>query len=324
MMSGVIYQKLLAVFLLCGLPSASVIAEFHDTKKILFINSYHAGYEWSDGIEKGLETGLKGKQVELEKFYMDTKRNREPEAIKTAAEMARQKIETLKPDIVITADDNAAKHVIAPHYKDSVIPFVFTGVNWDASVYGFPYANVTGMEEVSLIKSLMDNLSRYSRGNRKGLISIDAISGKRNVDNFEKELGYSFDKVYYVKTFDEWKQRYQDLQTQVDVLILENPKGITGWDNDKGKEFIEANTRIPTGTTHVWLAPYAAVTIAKIPEEQGMWAAETAMAILAGKTPSEIPIVKNQQGRLYLNLKLGNAIEVVFDYSMIKNAEIIK
>lgn len=88
-------------------------------KRFLFINSYHAGYEWSDGIEKGLEAGLKGKKIELEKFYMDTKRNREPEAINSAADMARQKIAAFKPDIVITADDNAAKHVIAPHYKDA-------------------------------------------------------------------------------------------------------------------------------------------------------------------------------------------------------------
>ena len=323
-MSGVIFQKMLAGMLLFGLVTTSALAESHDNKKILFINSYHAGYEWSDGIEKGLETGLKGKKIALEKFYMDTKRNRESEAIKNAAEMARQKIEAFKPDIVITADDNAAKHVIAPHYKDSALPFVFTGVNWDASVYGFPYANVTGMEEVSLIRSLMDNLSKYAKGNRKGLISIDAISGKRNVDHFEKELGYSFDKVYYVKSFAEWKQRFLDLQSEVDILILENPKGISGWDNQKGKEFIEANTRIPTGTTHVWLAPYAVLTIAKIPEEQGMWAAETSLAILAGKSPSEIPIVKNQQGKLYLNLKLATPIDIVFDYSMIKNAEIIK
>jgi len=323
MMSGVIFQKILAGLFFFCLFTTSALAEPQD-KKILFINSYHAGYEWSDGIEKGLETGLKGKNIALEKFYMDTKRNREAEAIKNAAEMARQKIEAFRPDIVITADDNAAKHVIAPHYKDSALPFVFTGVNWDASVYGFPYANVTGMEEVSLIRSLMDNLAKYAKGNRTGLISIDAISGKRNVDHFEKELGYSFDKVYYVKSFDEWKQRFEALQAEVDIVILENPKGITGWDNQKGKSFIEANTRIPTGTTHVWLAPYAVLTIAKIPEEQGMWAAETALAILAGKSPSEIPIVKNQQGKLYLNLKLATPIDIVFDYSMIKNAEIIK
>lgn len=323
-MGDVIFQKLVAGMLLFALFSTSAIAEYSDNNRILFINSYHAGYEWSDGIEKGLETGLQGKKVELEKFYMDSKRKREPEAIKTAAEMARQKIEAFKPDIVITADDNAAKHVIAPHYKDSAIPFVFTGVNWDASVYGFPFANVTGMEEVSLIRSLMDNLSKYAKGNRKGLISIDAISGQRNVDNFEKELGYSFDKVYYVKSFDEWKQRFLDLQSEVDLLILENPKGITGWDNQSGKEFIEANTRIPTGTTHIWLAPYAVLTIAKIPEEQGAWAAETALAILGGKPPREIPVVKNKQGKLYLNLKLATPIDIVFDYSMIKNAEIIK
>ncbi len=298
-----------------------VIAE---TPKILFINSYHQGYEWSDGVERGMEQALGQGAMDLKKFYMDTKRKRKPEQIKAAALEAKQLIDEWQPDVVITADDNAAKFIIQPFYKDSDIPFVFCGVNWDASIYGFPYSNVTGMEEVSLIKSLQNQLRDYAQGNKIGLISIDAFSGKRNANHFEKNLGRNFDQMVFVKTYDEWKQKIVELQKSVDMVILENPKGIDGWENKKGLEFLQQNTLVPIGTTHVWLAPYALITIAKIPEEQGRWAGLAAQKILAGKSASSIPIEKNKQGNLYINFALSEKLGVVFKPELIETATIIR
>ena len=60
--------------------------------------------------------------------------------------------------------------------------------------------DVTGMEEVSLIKSLHAQLRDYAKGDSIGLISIDAISGKRNANHFEKNLGRKFDQMVFVKT----------------------------------------------------------------------------------------------------------------------------
>lgn len=293
-------------------------------KKILFINSYHAGYEWSDGVEQGLEQVLNGKPVILEKFYMDSKRQRSKQQITAAALKARDKILSMQPDIVITCDDNAAKYVIQPFFKDSDIPFIFSGVNWDASVYGFPYKNVTGIEEVSLIQSLQEVLKDYARGNKIGLISIDAISGRINARHFEKLLGQPFDRVEFVKTYEEWQAGFIQLQDAVDMIILENPKGIDHWENEKGLEFIQQHSSVPVGTTHVWLAPYALITIAKIPQEQGQWAASAALEILSGKSPEDIPIAKNKQGRLYINLKLGQKLGIIFKPELIETAKIIR
>lgn len=293
-------------------------------QKVLFINSYHAGYPWSDGIEKGLEETLSIAPVELKKFYMDTKQQRDPQHIKSIAKEAKLLIDEYKPDVVITADDNAAKHVIKPFFSDSKLPFVFCGVNWDASVYGFPFENVTGMEEVSLIKSIRDRLREYAKGNKIGLISINAISGRRNVEHFERNLGAPFDKIAYVDTFEQWKTEFSSLQASVDMLIFENPKGISGWDHEKGLEYVEQNTKIPVGTTHVWLAPYALITIAKIPEEQGIWAAQAALKILKGKKPSEIPIVKNKRGNLFVNIKIAQKMGVVFKPDLIETAKILR
>ena len=42
--------------------------------KILFVDSYHEGYPWSDGITNGIQSVLKGTNVEFKIFRMDTKR----------------------------------------------------------------------------------------------------------------------------------------------------------------------------------------------------------------------------------------------------------
>lgn len=304
--------------------SLSSQADTFNNKKILFINSYHEGYEWSDGITDGIRQTLRNTGITLKIAYMDTKRQRDKDKIKAIALKMQQIITEFKPDVVIASDDNAAKYVIKPFYKDADLPFVFCGVNWDASPYGFPYSNVTGMEEVSLIKSVVNNLKAYTQGERVGLLSIDAISGKRNVEHFEQQLGKKFDKAYYVKTFAEWQQKYQQLQTEVDMLVFENPKGIKNWDNQTGLNFIENNTKIPSGTTHIWLAPYALLSIAKIPQEQGSWAATTALRILNGEAVKNIPIVQNEQGRLFINLKLGNKLGLVFKPELMEIAEIIR
>ena len=44
-------------------------------KKILWVNSYHDGYPWSDGIESGLHEVLDETGVELKIVHMDTKSN---------------------------------------------------------------------------------------------------------------------------------------------------------------------------------------------------------------------------------------------------------
>ena len=61
-----------ALLVLLALPAhAAEVAG----KKVLLVNSYHEGYPWSDGEEKGAKAALAGSGVELKFFRMDVKRN---------------------------------------------------------------------------------------------------------------------------------------------------------------------------------------------------------------------------------------------------------
>jgi hypothetical protein len=101
---------------------------------------------------------------------MDTKRHSDESFKIEAAKQAKAEIESVKPDVVIAADDNASKYLVAEYYKDAVIPFVFCGVNWDAAVYGYPYNNATGMVEVTPVPQLVDQLQKVAKGNRVGFL----------------------------------------------------------------------------------------------------------------------------------------------------------
>jgi len=70
---------LITVFLLIcieGINPAPLSGSEHKTYRILYINSYHRGYKWSDGIEQGLLETLNksGLKIEISVEYLDSRR----------------------------------------------------------------------------------------------------------------------------------------------------------------------------------------------------------------------------------------------------------
>ncbi len=291
-------------------------------KKILFIDSYHEGYAWSDGVIKGTKTVLDNTGVDLKLVHMDTKNNPSPDFAKAAGEQVKAEIDTFKPDVVIATDDNAQKYVIVPYFKDTKLPVVFDGVNWDASIYGYPASNVTGMIEVELPGQLVDQLKSYAKGAKLGYLTIDSETERKIVDIYNQRFFNGQMKPYWVKTQDEFKQAFLQAQNEVDILFMGNNAGSDRWDEAEMKQFILDNGKIPTGSINDWMAPYAMVTLAKSSEEQGEWAAKAALRILDGTPVSSIPVSENKKGKLILNLTLAEKLGAVFAPSMLKNAEI--
>lgn len=302
---------------------AEIIWPYQD-RKILYIASYHEGFAWSDGILKGIREGLSNTGVKLQTFHMDSKRNHTKNDIDKAVMQAKEMIETFQPDVVITSDDNAAKYLIASHYKNADLPFVFCGVNWDASIYGLPDQNVTGMEEVELIQPLVEQLRRYAKGDRIGMLSTDTLSGKKNVEYHQRLFGITYAKVYHVNTFDEWKDAYRKLQNEVDLMLTETHSALKDWNQDAFVRFAEEHIKIPTGATSKDRSDYVLLTYARIPEEQGQWAANSALRILDGIPPSKIPIARNKEIELYLNIRLVRRLNLVIDRSLYKRAVVVQ
>lgn len=311
---------ILAALLPVPLEAANSVAD----KKILFVSSYHDGLAGADDVVEGIKEGFQGSGVKMTFTYMDTKRNPSESFAKESALRVKAEIEKFDPDIVIASDDAAAKYLIQPYYSDADLPVVFCGVNWDASVYGFPTPNVTGVNEVELVPQMLRLLKVYARGDRMGFLAADNISERKNIEFHKKIFGLSYSTGYFVKTFTEYKAAYLQLNQKADLIIMLSPSGITGWDDAEAKKFILENATVPSGSMVPWAAPYSLLTFSQILKEQGTLASGIALRILRGERPIDIPITENSGGKIYINMPIAMRLGITWETKLMRLAEIIR
>jgi ABC-type uncharacterized transport system substrate-binding protein len=295
----VLFSLLTALFL-TGTAHAEVAA-----KRVLHVDSYHQGNEWNDRIVATLRDTLKERNVELRVFYLDTKRRPAEKHIQEAVQDAKRVIEEFRPDVVTTSDDPAAQYLIMPHLRDASIPVVFCGLNWDASAYGLPYRNTTGMVEVSPIPQIVRLLRRNARGPRLGFLSEDTEVKRKELAYHERLFGITYEKTYLVSSHADWKAAFLRAQQEVDMLMILGVGALADWDPADAKRLAEERSEIPSGTDFEWLTAVSLIGVVKSPEEQGRWAAQAALRILEGVPPSDIPLSYNREGELFFNARIA-------------------
>jgi hypothetical protein len=288
-------------------------------KRVLYVDSYHQGFPWSDGITAAVQDVMRDQDVTLRIIRMDTKRNPSDAYKKDAALKVKEMIETFRPHVVIASDDNASKFVIMPYYKNARLPFVFCGVNYTAEAYGFPYDNVTGMVELPPAIKLIYSLKHFTRITKVGYLAADTLTERKDGAYTKQDVREDFVERY-VKTFSQWKREFSRLQDEVDVMIIGNNGGIKGWDDDEARRFAEQNTRIVTGCLLDWLAPMAFLGATRSADEQGRYAANTALKILSGTSPRDIPIRGNVQANIIINMRIAKKLNKKIPKSFLKIA----
>ncbi|MEJ2200291.1 MAG: hypothetical protein P8X63_04655, partial [Desulfuromonadaceae bacterium] len=94
-------------------------------RRIFFVNSYHEGYPWSDGIFSGFVRALEMRpkteegfwespEYILQVYYLNSKRNSSEDNKIAAAAEALSLLERWQPDLVVASDDNAVKYLLLP------------------------------------------------------------------------------------------------------------------------------------------------------------------------------------------------------------------
>jgi len=286
--------------------------------RCVYISSYHKGYDWSDGVERGLLKTLDNK-CEITTFSMDTKRFKDEKSIQQAALKARKLIDETQPDVVIASDDNASKYLIVPYYKGADIPFVFCGINWTVEQYGYPFSNVTGMIEVAAIEPMINKAAAITGKIKHAYyIGADTLTEQKNLKRFIAAGKKNNIKITsrLVHTRHEWIKAYKEAQ-QADLIITGGNAGIKYWDKEDVQDAIHPVSRTLSVTNHGWMMPYTMFGMTKVPEEQGEWAAKVAIEIMNGTKPSDIPIIPNRDFEIIVNNSL-------LDIAQIKIPEFIK
>jgi ABC-type uncharacterized transport system substrate-binding protein len=313
------YRKIVGLSLSFCIAGMVMAFSAHAAKRVLYVDSYHEGFEWSDGITSAVKSVMNNANVNLKIFRMDTKRNTDEAYKKNVALQAKALIASFHPDVVIASDDNASKYLIMPYFKDASLPFVFCGVNYNADDYGFPYSNVTGMIELPPAIKLIYSLKHFKRIVTVGYLAADTLTERKDGYYTNQDVREDFVERY-VKTFNEWKRAFNDLQDKVDVLIIGNNGGIRDWDKAEAERFALRNTRIPTGCLLDWIAPVAFLGATRSAEEQGRYAAETALKIINGTPPSSIPVVGNVEANIIINMKIAKKLGIKVPQSFLKIA----
>ncbi len=289
----------LAMFIWLSVPTQAVGKAL---PKCLYIASYHNEQPWTNTIGKSLRAVLKGK-CEVKQFDLDTKRNPDPGFGRQKALEAKALIESWKPDIVIASDDNASKYLIKPYFKNAKLPFVFCGLNAPPQEYGYPYSNVTGMLEVEPIRTTIKQIKRILPDAETAACFRANDSSSEKICNRYKKIYKRFGiniKLVTVNSMDDFEKELLEAQKS-DFIIVANVVYLADWDIDRVKEILLKQSEkltvgfSKTATDHVMLS------FALTAEEQGEYAALTALKILEGTRPDEIPIIPNYKWNLYIN-----------------------
>ncbi len=295
-----------------------------EASRCLFVSSYHQGYEWADGIEEGVKKILKN-YCELKQINMNTKHFKDEAYKIQKGKEIKEFIEQWKPDVVIAADDNASKYLVVPYFLNSDIPFVFCGVNWTVAEYGYPAVNITGMIEVSPVQEIFEKIQAIIPNAKQGdYIGVDTLTEQKSFERFNK-IAKRFSLMLrkrLAKTQSEWSEFYKGAQKK-DFLILGTKSGIEDWNDEIAYQVVLKFGRKFSITDYEWMTQFAVLGLTKIPQEQGEWAAKSALEILNGTPPNLIPIIPNQHWDMIINDQLLSNVNVnVPEYILLNSKKV--
>jgi signal transduction histidine kinase len=126
--------------------------------RILYINSYHAGFSWSDEVSLGVYKYFAGRDsFSIYEEYMDAKRNKPELAEKWTLQLLKMKYKPGFFDLVLASDNSALDFVLKyrnePILKD--LPIVFCGVS-NPEDYPVEAADLYGVYESDMFVKSFD------------------------------------------------------------------------------------------------------------------------------------------------------------------------
>nr|CRH07403.1 Putative histidine kinase with PAS domain, HisKA domain, HATPase c domain and response regulator receiver domain [Candidatus Magnetococcus massalia] len=197
------------------------------TKRVLFLNSYHAGYFWSDNITKGIQAHFKDRhEVELITQYMDTKRYASADHYAQLAKLYSSKYGQTAIDLVITSDDNAFnffkthRRQIAPQ-----APWVFCGLDKVTAERLQGLEQVYGVEEDLGMNDTLDLLLTIHPQTKQIVVVADQTTSGRSYIAKTQELAKTLPsditvKILTNKSVDEMKQALASLPSHSVVIYM--------------------------------------------------------------------------------------------------------
>ena len=285
------------------LHTAARAAESPDYR-VVFINSYHRGYEWSDGIEEGLRQRLNasGKRVEISYEYLDSRRFTYGTQMEPLAQSMAAKYAAYHPDLVVLSDNPAFDFVVK--YRKRLfpdIPIVFCGFNSFRPDNLAGIDNATGINEEVTFEGTADLALKVHPETRTlvFIMSSSDATGKRNSKTLTESVFPKYRERFNILTIQDasWTALRETLaQLPRDALVF-----ISGMIRQPGEatlsvagyaQMIAAASPVPTyGFWDFYLGSGVMGGHVLTGRDHGIAAADVALRILGGAKAGSIPVM---------------------------------
>ena len=303
--------------------------------RILHIMSFDSPWRWTDGQLAGFKEGLGDPDAEYLVFQLDAKKSSRPEDRERKAAEARALIESWKPNLVYTSDDDALSAVVRD-YANSPIPFVFSGVNKTLREHGLEGAtNVAGVlerehfvESVKLLQAMVPQVRRLAVISDTGSHWEPVMQRIR--DKMDRLPGVTLAAMDRVATWDEFKAKVAGYPAVADavlylgIFLLADADG-ANVPYAKVQRWVVENSRLPDISFWVDRVHYGVLASVTVSErEQGLAAGRLARAILAdGRKPDSLPIESTVKGNPAISLARARQLGIPVGASLLLSSEVI-
>ncbi len=295
----------IALYITC--PTVCIAEE--GKKTVLYLNSYHNGYHWSDGLLKGVRTVLNNSRykIDLQIEYMDAKKYNYTSISKNLFSLYQKKFVNENFDIIIISDNDALNFV--NEHRDDLfpgVPVVFCGIN-DLQKSDTIRGNITGVVEIfDLIATLEVAKTLHPEKNRLVVLIDNSTAGRaiqRQVEKIAKREDTGLEIEFWVQlSMQEAQQRVRQLPDNTFLFIAPYYQTIEGhfYTSEEVSKAIYKHSSVPIYTAWEFMVGYGAVggrVLSGV--KHGEIAGRMALEILAGVKAEDIPI-NNKPGGVYI------------------------
>ena len=276
--------------------------------KILILNSYHQGYQWSDDEVNGIESVLYRQfpQADIQVEYMDTKRNFSASRLDELAILYERKYSGKQYDLIVSTDDNAFQFL--KRFRHTVfgdVPLVFCGLNQFQPEMLAGMRNLTGVVENFSMADTLQIIARLHPDLKKLVVITDVTpSSLLMTQQFKAALNRLPQRIpteiLNGLPITELEKRLSRLSPNSAVFMLNyfRDKEGTYYKSETTMQRLSQASKVPIyGLNDFYMNHGLTGGVVNEAYAQGSMAGELAVRVLKGVSPDRIAVRTEYKGR---------------------------
>ncbi|WP_136798650.1 ABC transporter substrate binding protein [Desulfosediminicola ganghwensis] len=308
------------LFVICSLLNPLATMAQKEKKTVLYLNSYHDGYQWSDNVLEGIRNVLTESEymIDLQIEYMDVKKYNYDIIKTTLYTLYKEKFKYEIFDVVLVSDNDALSFV--HEYRDELfpdVPIVFCGVNGIETV-DLAMGNITGVIENFDLAGTLD-IARELHPHKKRMIVFgdDSITGHAIAKQVENKMLLSDPDLHvefwFSLSVEETVKRVENLPDDTFLFFTPWYQTVNGrfFTTEEVMEEIYAHSKVPLYTSWDFLLGHGVVGGSMLSgAKHGSTAAQIALQVLHGQEAETIPIMIEEAGSYMFDYNVMTRLDI--------------